>query len=81
MLNQIGRRPGAHWINHHVNAFPARQLHRGHEIGVGCDQNDLIDLLLVSQRSHIHAKAHVYALLHDIEFKIIVRRNEASCLS
>lgn len=74
MLKKIRANVRPHWIEDEVNSFSACKFGGGNEVTVSRNQNYLVDLMLIRQRSYVHTDFHVHALLLRIENKIPFRK-------
>lgn len=61
-----------HGVEDHVDAFASRQFDGRDEIGVGCYEYDLIDMMLMRHGGNVQSQAHVDAFLDHIKFEILV---------
>lgn len=74
MLNQI--MCGSlitHAVKYHIDAFAPRKFGGRHKIGIRCNNDDLVNLALESERCNVESKPHVYTFLLCINFEILVR--------
>ncbi|GEM_PF-3216491 len=55
-----------------INPLATRQLRRGYEIGVSCNQDNLVNLAFEAQGGDIDADSHIHTLLDRCEFEVLV---------
>ncbi|OLH10755.1 hypothetical protein BXO559_07275, partial [Xanthomonas oryzae pv. oryzae] len=60
-------------IKHEVDPFAACQFCSWHEIGVSGEQDDLVHLMLESQRRYVDTYPHIHTFLPHCRQKIILQ--------
>lgn len=61
-----------HRVENKINSLPAGQFCGRNEIAVARNQDNLVNLLLVSKRSNVDAYTHIDTLLRGVKQKVIL---------
>lgn len=72
VLVEVGRNGIPHRIEDEVDAFPACLFCGGNEVGISCDEDDLIDLSLESQRGDVESDLHVDSFLTGVVKEVLI---------
>ena len=67
--------PLLHWIQNEIKTMLSGHFNSWEEIAISCDQNDLVNIMLVCKRGNIKSDSHINAFLFDINTKIILRQS------
>ena len=71
MLEKVSLDICSHRIQDEINPFTSCELRGGNKITISGNKNNLINLMLISERRDIDADFHVYALLPRVKLKIV----------
>lgn len=63
-----------HGVKNKINAFPPGKFGGGNEVGIPCNQDDLVCLLLVCQCRNIQANSHIHTFLCDVIGKVFIKQ-------
>lgn len=63
----------AHRNEDHLNTFPTRELHRGHEVAVTGHEDDSVHDSLACEPGHIKADLHINPFLAQCGNQVVLR--------